>query len=280
PINPFAGPADFRKFPPLGPEKTNVKASSSEKKPEENVSPKTKSTPRPLEPRKTPPAPLKNELTLLDRVAANNEGVLRANAPLSTQVARTSEGKPVVQMGSRYLVMEARDGIAIVDQHALHERILFERLKASLEAGKLDVQRLLVPEVVDLSPVEKPLVMENADLFEELGLKVEEFGGTSVVINSYPAILRDLTATDIFMAVLGVFMQRKGKVERADLLDFALKQTACKAAIKAGDSLRPEAVIELIAEAEEEVNSHHCPHGRPSTLVFTCQEIDKLFKRL
>ncbi|MBR4751692.1 MAG: DNA mismatch repair endonuclease MutL [Thermoguttaceae bacterium] len=279
PINPFAGPADFRKFPPLSPEKPSVKASARESKPEEKDVEKAGSTPRPLEPRKTPPAPLKKEPSLLDRVAANNEGVLRPNAPLATQVARTSEGKPVVQMCRRYLVMEARDGIAIVDQHALHERILFERLKASLESGTLDVQRLLVPEVVDLSPVEKPLVMENRDLFEELGLNVEEFGGTSVVINSYPAILRELTATDVFTAVLGVFMQRKGKVERADLLDFALKQTACKAAIKAGDSLRPESTIRLIAEAEEEVNSHHCPHGRPSTLVFTCQEIDKLFKR-
>ncbi len=279
PVNPFAGHAEFRKFPPLGIEKTTQKTPTIEQKTERNDAKNAKPTPKPLEPRKTPIVPLKKEPSLLDRVAANNEGVLRPNAPTSTQVARTSEGKPVVQMCDRYLVMETRDGVAIVDQHALHERVLFERLKASLESGTLDVQRLLVPEVVDLSPVEKPLVMENKDLFEELGLSVEEFGGTSVVINSYPAILRELTATDIFMTVLGVFMQRKGKVERAVLLDFALKQTACKAAIKAGDSLRPESVIELIAEAEQEVNSHHCPHGRPSTLVFTRRELDKLFKR-
>lgn len=280
PINPFAGPADFKKFPPVDSGRTSASAPQSQQKPESKKAEQASPEPKSAEASKEQVASVRTGLSLLERVAASNETILRSKAPLSTQVARTSEGKPIVQMCRRYLVMEAADGVAIVDQHALHERILFERLKASLESGTLDVQRLLVPEVVDLSPVEKPLVMENKDLFEQLGLKVEEFGGTSVVINSYPAILRDLSPTDIFMAVLSVFTERKGKVERADLLDFALKQTACKAAIKAGDSLRPESMIELIAGAEEEVHSHHCPHGRPSTLIFTRQELDKLFKRL
>ena len=269
-FNPFSGVSEFRKFPPL-----NGREPSPAPEPAKpSAPPAAKEEPAVKEEPAAPKAP-----TLLDLVAANNADALLPNKPLADQVARTSQGKPVVQMCSRYLVMEAPDGIAIVDQHALHERILYERFKSALESGSLDVQRLLVPEVVDLSPVEAPIVEENKELFLKLGVAVEEFGGSSVVVNSYPAILRDLPPVEIFMAILGAIRERKGKVDRADLLDFTLKQTACKAAIKAGDALRPESVVELVARAEEEVYAHHCPHGRPSTLVFTCQEIDKLFKR-
>jgi DNA mismatch repair protein MutL len=175
--------------------------------------------------------------------------------------------------------MEAKGGLAVVDQHALHERILYERLKANFSAGKLDAQRLLVPEVVDLTPTEHPVALENRELFANLGILVDDFGGTSVVVNGYPAILRAASPSEIFLAALATLQRNRGKIERADLLDESLKQMACKAAIKAGDSLRPDAIVELIAAAEEELQSHHCPHGRPSTLVFSVQEIDKLFKR-
>jgi DNA mismatch repair protein MutL len=223
------------------------------------------------------PAP--THVDLRERVAANNAGRLRPNVPLENQVAYNAAGKPVVQICRRYLAMEAKGGLAVVDQHALHERILYERLKANFSAGKLDAQRLLVPEVVDLTPTEHPIALENRELFANLGILVDDFGGTSVVVNGYPAILRAASPSEIFLAALATLQRNRGKIERADLLDESLKQMACKAAIKAGDSLRPDAIVELIAAAEEELQSHHCPHGRPSTLVFSVQEIDKLFKR-
>lgn len=223
------------------------------------------------------PAP--TNANLRERVAANNAGRLRPNVPLENQVAYNAAGKPVVQICRRYLAMEAKGGLAVVDQHALHERILYERLKANFSAGKLDAQRLLVPEVVDLTPTEHPIALENRELFANLGILVDDFGGTSVVVNGYPAILRAASPSEIFLAALATLQRNRGKIERADLLDESLKQMACKAAIKAGDSLRPDAIVELIAAAEEELQSHHCPHGRPSTLVFSVQEIDKLFKR-
>ncbi len=223
------------------------------------------------------PAPTSADLR--ERVAANNAGRFRPNVPLENQVAYNAAGKPVVQICRRYLAMEAKGGLAVVDQHALHERILYERLKANFSAGKLDAQRLLVPEVVDLTPTEHPVALENRELFANLGILVDDFGGSSVVVNGYPAILRAASPSEIFLAALATLQRNRGKLERADLLDESLKQMACKAAIKAGDSLRPDAIVELIAAAEEELQSHHCPHGRPSTLVFSVQEIDKLFKR-
>lgn len=224
-----------------------------------------------------PPEPTSADLR--ERVAANNAGRFRPNVPLENQVAYNAAGKPVVQICRRYLAMEAKGGLAVVDQHALHERILYERLKANFSAGKLDAQRLLVPEVVDLTPTEHPVALENRELFANLGILVDDFGGSSVVVNGYPAILRAASPSEIFLAALATLQRNRGKLERADLLDESLKQMACKAAIKAGDSLRPDAIVELIAAAEEELQSHHCPHGRPSTLVFSVQEIDKLFKR-
>jgi len=224
-------------------------------------------------------APVANAATLREQVAANNAGRFRPNVPLENQVAYNAAGKPVVQICRRYLAMEAKGGLAVVDQHALHERILYERLKANFSAGKLDAQRLLVPEVVDLTPTEHPVALENRELFANLGILVDDFGGSSVVVNGYPAILRAASPSEIFLAALATLQRNRGKLERADLLDESLKQMACKAAIKAGDSLRPDAIVELIAAAEEELQSHHCPHGRPSTLVFSVQEIDKLFKR-
>ena len=223
--------------------------------------------------------PVATAATLRERVAANNAGRFRPNVPLENQVAYNAAGKPVVQICRRYLAMEAKGGLAVVDQHALHERILYERLKANFSAGKLDAQRLLVPEVVDLTPTEHPVALENRELFANLGILVDDFGGSSVVVNGYPAILRAASPSEIFLAALATLQRNRGKLERADLLDESLKQMACKAAIKAGDSLRPDAIVELIAAAEEELQSHHCPHGRPSTLVFSVQEIDKLFKR-
>lgn len=279
------GSSEFRKFPPLPKSPladlpTSPNLTPSNEIPPKNAEPVAEIAPQtPNFPEFATPPTAERVLSgdeLRERVAANNAGAARQFAG---RVAFNSSGKPVVQISERYLVMETKNGLAIVDQHALHERILYEKLKINLENGKLDSQRLLVPAVVDLAPSELPIALENRELFAEMGLLVDAFGGSSVVVNGYPAILRKAAPTEIFLAALGVLQKNRGRLERADLLDASLKQMACKAAIKAGDPLRSDAILELIAAAEEELNSHHCPHGRPSTLVFTCAEIDKLFKR-
>ena len=202
-----------------------------------------------------------------------------AAAPKDRLLARTSDGRPVVQFCNRYLVMEAPDGIAIVDQHALHERLLYEKVKAGYEQKNVDVQRLLVPEAVDLTPTEYAFTIERKELFESLGLLIDAFGGSSVVVNGYPAVFSASSPRDIFLAALGALYRNRGKVKLSDLVEGAICQMACKAAIKAGDKLTPDSVAELIAHAEMEVFAHHCPHGRPSTVVFSTTKIDQFFKR-
>jgi DNA mismatch repair protein MutL len=194
-------------------------------------------------------------------------------------VSFSPTGHLVVQMLDRYLVMETEDGIAFVDQHALHERILYEQLKTRMSAGQLESQRLLVPILVDLSPVELSCVQDNADFFKTLGLQVEPFGGNTMLISAFPAVLSKTSPEEILWSLIEPFLESGKKLSRNELLDEMLHSMACKAAVKAGDRLSSGSMQHLIQLAEREINAHHCPHGRPSTLVFTREEIDRMFDR-
>lgn len=167
----------------------------------------------------------------------------------------------------------------VIDQHALHERILYEQLRRSLSEGPLAVQQLLIPEPVDLTPVEASLALEHRQLLAEVGLIVEPFGGATVLVQSCPAILRQMSAGDLLRAALAVLAEGQGQLDRIALLDRVLHALACKAAIKAGERLSPEEVAELIAKSREVLHSHHCPHGRPTMLVFSREELDRYFRR-
>ena len=222
---------------------------------------------------------LNNELQSLaernneSHVPSQNTTYTASNAETPTELSK------VIQVQSRYLVTETNDGLAIIDQHALHERILYEKLKQRMAQGTVESQRLLVPKPVDLPPNEAACALENKELLAQLGLLVDHFGGNTVLINGYPAIFPDSDPAKILQSLLEPLMVGGKKPDRNDLLDEMMHQMSCKAAVKAGDRLRPEAMSELLHLAHEEINSHHCPHGRPSTLVFTCAELDKMFKR-
>jgi DNA mismatch repair protein MutL len=200
-------------------------------------------------------------------------------APPLTGITTSPGGKPVVQMHDSYLILETETGIAIVDQHALHERILYENLKERVNSGVLESQKLLVPIPVDLSPNERACVLENLEFFKTLGLLVEQFGGDTVLISGSPAILSKTPPTEILMSLIEPILESGKKLDKAELLEELLHSMACKAAVKAGDRINAASMARLIELAEQEANSHHCPHGRPSMLVFTCDELDKMFKR-
>jgi DNA mismatch repair protein MutL len=198
---------------------------------------------------------------------------------MHNRIALTANGHLVVQMLNRYLVMETDEGIALIDQHALHERILYEQMKERLSTGQLPSQRLLVPVPVDLSPNEFSCVQENSGFFGTLGMSVEPFGGNTVLISAFPAALSKTLPEEILLSLVEPMLERGKKLEKDELLDELLHRLACKAAVKAGEKLSSDSMRHLIQLATEEINAHHCPHGRPSTLVFTKEEIDKMFDR-
>ncbi len=183
------------------------------------------------------------------------------------------------QIHNRYLVTENADGMVVIDQHALHERILYEQLREKVLAGDMETQRLLVPEPVSLAPAEAAAALEAKDILEQLGIEVEPFGGDTVLVSSYPAMLANLAPADMLRQVVEQLIAATRTPERRDLLDDLLHMIACKAAIKAGDRLAPEEITALLEQREHYQDSHHCPHGRPTALVFTREELDRRFKR-
>jgi DNA mismatch repair protein MutL len=185
-----------------------------------------------------------------------------------------------LQIHNCYLVTETEEGVMVIDQHALHERILYEQLKERIDRGAMETQALLVPEPVDLSPAEAAATMENQDVLAALGLKIEPFGGDTVLISGYPAMLANLPPGEMLRLLLEPLLAGGRTPNRRDLLDILLHTVACKAAIKAGDRLAPEEIDALLAQRHLAHDTHHCPHGRPTALIFTREELDRQFKRI
>jgi DNA mismatch repair protein MutL len=177
------------------------------------------------------------------------------------------------------LIAESEEGVVVIDQHALHERILYEQLRERVLAGALETQRLLVPEAVDLAPAEAAAAMANADLLAKLGVQVEPFGGDTLLVTSYPAMLSNFRPAEVLRDLAAQLLIEGKSPQRRDLLDELLHMISCKAAIKAGDRLAPEEVAALVELRHLAQDSHHCPHGRPTALVFTREELDRQFLR-
>lgn len=183
------------------------------------------------------------------------------------------------QIHNRYLVTETDEGMVVIDQHALHERILYEQLREKVLAGQMETQRLLVPEPVTLPPADAAAALESREILAQLGIEVEPFGGDTVLMSSYPAMLANLSPAEMLRQVVELLVTSHKTPERRDLLDELLHMIACKAAIKAGDHLAPEEITSLLEQRQHYQDSHHCPHGRPTALVFTREELDRRFKR-
>ncbi len=185
-----------------------------------------------------------------------------------------------VQMHDRYIVVETPAGIEVIDQHALHERLLYEKLKASVASGGLEVQALLVPETLELSPAELELVEEHAAALEQAGMRVEPFGGSTVIVTSKPVLAGRTPAGQILREVLDRLASAASSGSSPSLLvDEVLHGTACKAAIKAGDPLSHAEVVALVRDRRLVPESHHCPHGRPTSLTLSRQDLDRQFRR-
>jgi DNA mismatch repair protein MutL len=193
---------------------------------------------------------------------------------------QTHDLPAALQIHNRYLITETEEGVTIIDQHALHERILYEQLRQRVTSGSVETQNLLVPEPVDLSPSETAAALEHRDLLAELGVKIEPFGGNTLLVAGYPAMLANFNPIEVLRDLLERILAGVKQPDRRDLLDELLHTIACKAAIKAGDRLAPAEITALLEQRHLVEDAHHCPHGRPTALVFTREELDKQFKRV
>jgi DNA mismatch repair protein MutL len=184
-----------------------------------------------------------------------------------------------IQLYNAYLVLETPAGMLVIDQHALHERILFEQLKSRIRAGALEAQKLLIPEPVELTAEQAARTLEHRADLALLGLGVEDFGGGTLLVTSYPALLARRSPHVILKAVVDHIASKERAPTREQLLNDLLSLMACHAAVRAGDPLTPDEIAALIAQRDLADDTHHCPHGRPTALLFSRQDLDRQFRR-
>lgn len=227
----------------------------------------------------TPPLPARAEQgppsaeALHSAFAAGQAATSRAESAIDTDEVKA------IQLYNAYLVLETPEGMLVIDQHALHERILFEQLKGRVRDRSLEVQRLLIPEPVELTPELSGLVLENKLELAELGLEVEDFGNGTVLLHSYPAILGNRSPEKTLRAVVDHLAGKDRVPTREHLLNNLLSLMACHSAVRAGDPLSQEQIASLIAQRHLADDAHHCPHGRPTALLFSRHDLDRQFGR-
>ncbi|MGD9857895.1 MAG: DNA mismatch repair endonuclease MutL, partial [Planctomycetaceae bacterium] len=185
-----------------------------------------------------------------------------------------------MQVHDCYLVVATGNGLTVIDQHALHERILYERLRNRVLAGEVEVQRLLVPVTVELTAREAAMLEEHREMLQEIGLLIEQFGGNTVVLGGLPTLMRRASPEELVRAVVDLLEERGANTSRRDVLDSLLHMMACKAAIKAGQRLSKEEITALLAQRHLVRDAHHCPHGRPTALTLSREALDRQFGRL
>jgi DNA mismatch repair protein MutL len=187
---------------------------------------------------------------------------------------------PLGQFRNTFIIAADDDGLAIIDQHVAHERVLFEQISERLMARAVESQRLLAPLVLDLGAGEHATLLSRRADLERLGFDLEDFGGTSIRVASVPALL-DLTRCE--ETLRAVASDLDGLTPGATV-DAALRQIAatmaCHAAVKANDPLTREKMQYLLDELLRTAHSSVCPHGRPVVLRLTRREIEKNFDRI
>lgn len=198
--------------------------------------------------------------------------------PLPTTIPTPPFSK-AIQLHNSYLVVEEDDGMMLVDQHALHERILYEELRERVGAQKVEIQELLVPEPVEMSQLQAGLILEQKEVLSQMGIRIEDFGPRCVLLQGYPAMLRRLEPQELLQSIAGHLEETGKSPTRDQMLENLLHLVACKAAVKAGDPLEPGEIDALLARRHDVEDSHHCPHGRPTLLKFTLRDLERQFKR-
>jgi DNA mismatch repair protein MutL len=227
--------------------------------------------------------------------SANSFAVLREPAPamFHTPMSARVEGAPVqavpqenyqlgvarAQLHETYVVAQTADGIVIVDQHAAHERLVYERMKTALAEGGIQRQPLLIPEVVEMDPSEVSRVSSRAAEMAELGLVIEEFGPDALVVREIPAMLDKLDVKSLLRDLADEIAETGNALSLKERLEDVAGTLACHTSVRAGRRLNADEMNALLREMEATPHSGQCNHGRPTYVELKLADIEKLFGR-
>jgi DNA mismatch repair protein MutL len=192
---------------------------------------------------------------------------------------RAGAPRHVFQVHDSYLVCETDDGLAIVDQHALHERVQYDRILRRLTEGGVEAQRLLVPEEVELASEDLGLLAEHAELLQRCGLAWSPFGERSIALETLPVVIPRSKAAELLRDLVDLLRARGGDIDARTLFHDVADTMACKAAVRFGDRLGRDEAAALIEESGALDKAFVCPHGRPTVLRMTLGELERYFRR-
>lgn len=187
--------------------------------------------------------------------------------------------KVIGQIFNAFLAIEYNGELLLMDQHACHERLLYDKLIEEIDNNKVTIQQLLLPFMLKVSPDEDNFIRDNMDRLKAMGFEIEEFRDLEYRIDGVPAILAGIDLNKFFFELFGE-KNRFKNIKFSELINDKIAQTACKAAIKAGSELNKEQIDMLIDLFNAQDIPLQCPHGRPAVIKITRKDIDKLFKRI
>jgi DNA mismatch repair protein MutL len=199
-------------------------------------------------------------------------------APLPTERVSRPLGAPRAQLHETYIVSQTETGLVIVDQHAAHERLVYERLKRARAAG-VARQLLLIPEVVDLPEEDVSRLLDRVDELSEFGLVVEGFGPGAVAVREVPAMIGTSDIDALVRDIAGDIADLDSTTRLSERLDAVAATMACHGSVRAGRRLRPEEMDALLREMEATPGSGQCNHGRPTYIELALSDIERLFGR-
>jgi DNA mismatch repair protein MutL len=184
------------------------------------------------------------------------------------------------QLGNTYILCQAEDGLELVDQHAAHERVVYDALRTSLQSGPPQAQPFLIPKRVELSLAEAGLLEEHGQALARLGLEVEPFGGTTCLLRSVPTLLVEADLDAFLKELLARLEETGGETATDGALDELLAVMACHGAVRAGKPLSEREMRALLNDLHKTDLPDHCPHGRPVSRRITWGELERMFKRV
>jgi DNA mismatch repair protein MutL len=207
---------------------------------------------------------------------------MRQNFYDNPQTRSFGQQQEYLQIHDSYIITQTEDGFLIIDQHALHERIIYEDLCRKLAAddtGRLQSQKLLIPETFEPTPAQSEVLENNKELLTRLGIELEPFGPGIWAVQGFPGLLNKVNPIEFLLDLLDILCDAVGKVDSERLLHKILDMTACKAAVKAGQRLSQAEISQLLADKETIERAARCPHGRPTIIKFGLTDLEKQFKR-
>lgn len=224
---------------------------------------------------------LKDELTAAPLV----EQTILENSPDSIDTDYEVEFlsgvfKIIGQLHNLYILLESEEGLLIVDQHAAHERVLYEQLRQEVNQSRVAIQELLQPFILSLSPKDAEQIIDLADDLESIGYTISSFGGNEIAISTLPEILGRTASENELLNLIDRILDLGGKEAGETFMDNLVKVTACHAAVRAGQSLNIEEMRDIIIELSGTRGKYNCCHGRPSMVRIRKEDLDRAVGRM